>query len=74
MKRIADAMLEHGIPVHVRSDNGPETMVKIVRAWLAKDGAKTLFIEPGSPWENGYCKSFNGKLYDETQWRSVVQP
>ncbi|MFN8724604.1 MAG: transposase, partial [Rhodospirillales bacterium] len=44
---------------------GPEMTAKIVRDWLAQIGSKTLFIEPGSPWENGYCESFNGKLRDE---------
>ena len=60
-----DAMLVHGIPAHVRSDNGAEMTANIVRDWLGRLGAKTLFIAPGSPWENGYCESFNGKLRDE---------
>ena len=54
-----------GIPEHVRSDNGPEFTAKAIRKWLEKLGVKTLFIEPGSPWENGYIESFNGKLRDE---------
>jgi transposase InsO family protein len=54
-----------GIPEHIRSDNGPEFTAKAIRSWLAKLGVKTLFIEPGSPWENGYIESFNGKLRDE---------
>ena len=54
-----------GIPEHIRSDNGPEFTAKEIRKWLAKLGVKTLFIEPGSPWENGYIESFNGKLRDE---------
>jgi transposase InsO family protein len=54
-----------GVPDSVRSDNGPEFTAKAVRAWLAEVGVKTLFIEPGSPWENGYVESFNGKLRDE---------
>ena len=49
----------------VRSDNGPEFTAKAVREWLQRVGAETLFIEPGSPWENGYVESFNGKLRDE---------
>jgi putative transposase len=53
------------IPEHIRSDNGPEFTAKAVRKWLARLGVKTLFIEPGSPWENGYIESFNGKLRDE---------
>ena len=62
---MADVMLERGVPNHIRSDNGAEMTAKIVRSWFAKLGAKTLYIEPGSPWENGYCESFNGKLRDE---------
>ena len=52
-------------PGHIRSDNGPEFTAKVVRDWLHRVGVKTLFIEPGSPWENGYVESFNGKLRDE---------
>lgn len=65
LESMADAMLVRGIPEHIRSDNGPEMTAKVVRGWLAGVGAKTLYIEPGSPWENGYCESFNGKLRDE---------
>ena len=65
IETMADVMLERGVPEHIRSDNGAEMTAKIVRSWLAKLGAKTLYIEPGSPWENGYCESFNGKLRDE---------
>ena len=59
------------IPEHIRSDNGPEFTAKAVRKWLARLGVKTLFIEPGSPWENGYIESFNGKLRDELLNREV---
>ena len=62
---LSDAMLIRGIPEHIRSDNGPEMTSKIVRNWLEQIGSQTLFIEPGSPWENGYNESFNGKLRDE---------
>src|SRR5450631_1474266 len=65
LETMADVMLLRGVPEHIRSDNGPEMTAKIVRQWLANVGAKTLYIEPGSPWENGYCESFNGKLRDE---------
>ena len=65
LETMADAMLVRGIPEHIRSDNGPEMTAKVVRSWLESVGAKTLYIEPGSPWENGYCESFNGKLRDE---------
>ncbi len=62
---LAEAMIEHGIPGYIRSDNGPEFVAKELRKWLAQTGAKTLYIEPGSPWENGYCESFNSKMRDE---------
>jgi len=57
--------LFRGIPEHIRSDNGPEFTSKAIRNWLSRLEVKTLFIEPGSPWENGYIESFNGKLRDE---------
>jgi putative transposase len=60
-----------GIPEHIRSDNGPEFTAKVVRKWLEQLGVKTLFIEPGSPWENGYIESFNGKLRDELLNREI---
>ena len=60
------------IPEHIRSDNGPEFAAKAVRKWLARLGVKTLFIEPGSPWENGYIESFNGKPRDELLNREVL--
>ena len=65
LERLAWLMATRGVPKHIRSDNGAEFMAKAVRAWLAKVGVKTLYIEPGSPWENGYIESFNGKLRDE---------
>jgi len=61
-----------GIPEHIRSDNGPEFTAKAVRNWLNRLGVKTLFIEPGSPWENGYIESFNGKLRDELLNREIL--
>ncbi len=54
-----------GVPRHIRSDNGSEFTATAVREWLKRVGVQTLFIEPGSPWENGYNESFNGKLRDE---------
>jgi transposase InsO family protein len=65
IETLADVMLAKGVPEHVRCDNGPEMVAKTLREWLAQLGTKTLDIEPGSPWENGYCESFNGKLRDE---------
>ena len=58
-------MLFRGIPEHIRSDNGSEFVAEELRKWLAKAGTGTLYIEPGSPWENGSCESFHGKLRDE---------
>ena len=59
------------IPAHIRSDNGPEFTAKAIRTWLNRLGVKTLYIEPGSPWENGYVESFNGKLRDELLDREI---
>ena len=68
---LADLFIVHGVPDHIRSDNGPEFAAKAVRSWLGRLGVETLFIEPGSPWENGYCESFNGKLSDELLEREI---
>ena len=65
LERLAWLMATRAVPQHIRSDNGPEFTAQVVRDWLAKVGTRTLFIEPGSPWENGYVESFNGKLRDE---------
>jgi transposase InsO family protein len=65
IEALADMMLCRGVPEHIRSDNGPEFVAKELRKWLGSVGVGTLYIEPGSPWENGYCESFNGKLRDE---------
>ncbi|MEM6332166.1 MAG: IS3 family transposase [Planctomycetota bacterium] len=65
LERLAWLMATRGVPDHIRSDNGPEFTAKTVRGWLKRVGVKTLFIEPGSPWENGFVESFNGKLRDE---------
>jgi putative transposase len=65
IETLADVMLLRGIPEHIRSDNRPEFVAKQLRTWLAGMGAQTLYVEPGSPSENGYCESFNGKLRDE---------
>lgn len=62
---MAGVMLMRGVPERIRSDNGPEMTAKVVRDWLTQVGAGTLFIEPGSPWENGYYESFNGNLREE---------
>ena len=62
---LTDLFARHGPPEHLRSDNGPEFTAKLVRRWLARLRIQTLYIAPGSPWENGYNESFNGKLRDE---------
>ncbi len=59
---LADLFLKHGVPKHIRSDNGPEFIAKKLRGWLRKLEVQPLFIQPGSPWENGFCESFNGKM------------
>lgn len=65
LERLEWLMATRGVPKHIRSDNGAEFTAKAVRSWLSKVGVKTLYIEPGSPWENGHIESFNGKLRDE---------
>ena len=65
IEQLDDLFVTRGLPEHIRSDNGPEFTAKAVREWLKGLGVQTLFIEPGSPWENGYIESFNGKLRDE---------
>ena len=61
----ADLMARHGVPRYSRSDKGLEMIAKVLRRWLKRLGTETIYITPGSPWENGYCASFNGKLRDE---------
>lgn len=63
--------MTHGIPDHIRSDNGPEFTSKYIRHWLERIGVETLFIAPGSPWENGFNESFNGSLRDELLDREI---
>ena len=62
---LADLFLEKGLPEHIRSDNGPEFIASKLRTWLNYLGVSPLFIEKGSPWENGYVESFNGKMRDQ---------
>ena len=68
---LAELFVQRGVPEHIRSDNGSEFCAVAVREWLAKTNVKTLYIEPGSPWENGYNESFNGKLRDELLNREI---
>ena len=65
LETLACLFVYRGVPKHIRSDNGPEFTAKVLKKWLSKVGVKTLFIAPGSPWENGYNESFNGTLRDQ---------
>jgi transposase InsO family protein len=65
IETLKDLFVTRGIPEHIRSDNGPEFVADLLRGWLQNLHVKPLFIEPGSPWENGYIESFNGKFRDE---------
>jgi len=65
LEQLTWLFVTRGVPEHIRSDNGSEFTATAVRTWLQKVGVRTLYIEPGSPWENGYIESFNGKLRDE---------
>ena len=71
LETLSELLAEHGPPANIRSDNGPEFTATAVREWLRQLGVKTLFIEPGSPWENGYNESFNGTLGDEVLKREI---
>jgi len=71
IEQLAELFVERGCPDFIRSDNGPEFTARVIRAWLKRLGVKTLFIEPGSPWENGYIESFNGKFRDELLNREI---
>ena len=62
---LTDLFIIRGSPEYIRSDNGPEFVAKSVRNWISAVGAKTAYIEPGSPWENGYCESFNARFRDK---------
>jgi transposase InsO family protein len=68
---LTDLFVAQGPPEHIRSDNGSEYTAQAVRQWLERTGVRTLYIEPGSPWEDGYCESFNSKLRDELLDREI---
>ena len=68
---LGELFVQHGAPEHIRSDNGPEFIATALRDWLGRIGVKTLYITPASPWENGYCESFNSKLRDELLAREI---
>lgn len=71
LERLMQLFIARGLPAHIRSDNGPEFVAEKVRGWLQRLQVGPLFIEPGSPWENGYCESFNGRLRDELLRREI---
>jgi transposase InsO family protein len=71
MERLTDLFVRRGPPTYIRSDNGGEFTATAVRGWLDRLDVTTLYIEPGSPWENGYIESFNGKLRDELLDREI---
>ena len=71
LETLAALFVTHGVPAYIRSDNGPEFTAELIRLWLEALQVQTLFIEPGSPWENGYVESFNGKLRDELLDREI---
>ena len=71
LETLARLFTTKGVPEYIRSDNGPELTAHLVRDWLSRLEVGTLFIEPGSPWENGYVESFNGKLRDELLEREI---
>ena len=68
-EKVIDVLVElfriRGVPKHIRSDNGPEFIAQAIRRWLSQAGVETLYVEPGSPWENGYAESFHSRLRDE---------
>ena len=68
-EKVIDVLVElfriRGVPKHIRSDNGPEFIAKVIRRWLSHAGVETLYVAPGSPWENGYAESFHSRLRDE---------
>ena len=68
---IGDLMLTHGVPEHIRSDNGPEFTANAIRKWLSANQVKTVYIKPGAPWENAYAESFISKIRDELLEREI---
>lgn len=70
---IKDLFVVRGVPAHIRSDNGPEFIAKVIRDWLAKAEVQTLYIEPGAPWQNGFVESFHSRLRDELLNREEFQ-
>jgi putative transposase len=73
LQQLTELFVARGAPAYLRSDNGPELTATAVREWLARVGVTTLFIAPGSPWENGYIESSNGRLRDFSTGRSSTR-
>jgi len=71
IEKLSDLFILRGVPEYIRSDNGPEFVSKRIRQWLQYSGVQTLYIEPGSPRENGYIEPFNDKLRDELLDREI---
>ena len=67
-----EAVERHGAPEYIRSDNGPEFIAKAIQQWLAENEIKTLYIDPGCPWQNGYVESFNGRFREECLDRELI--
>ncbi len=72
LDRLSRLMQQRGEPGYIRSDNGPEFIAEAIKGWLAQSGVGTLYIEPGSPWENGYSESFNSRFRDELLDRELL--
>src|SRR5271168_701690 len=71
---LSDLFILRGVPEHIRSDNGPEFVAKVVQDWIGAVGARTAYIAPGSPWENGFIESFNARLRDELLDGEIFYP
>ena len=72
LRVLKEAIQQHGAPQYIRSDNGPEFIAKVVQRWLRENGIKTIYIEPGCPWQNGYAESFNGRFRQECLNRELL--
>ena len=69
---VKEAVREHGAPDHLRSDNGSEFIARVVQDWFREHGMKTIYIQPGSPWQNGWIESFHARLRDECLNRELL--
>ena len=69
---LQEAIAQHGVPEYIRSDNGPEFIAQVIQRWLKEQRIKTIYIEPGCPWQNGYAESFNGRFRRECLNRELI--